>query len=858
MMLSDPDMSRGKPGLAALALAWQQGGDALLAPVAQWLGYERKQDSAREKKQPEPHSSSNGINKETTPLEEQRETTHPPAGSYLPWPFWRVTARTELPEPKQSAPAWLHDTSSPPSDTGAHTRTAPPKQLVAMKRLWPMLINDLSRARRTSRPDIQKIIKTVAQGRPMPVRLRKWQNSWAEDIHIIVDTSSHLFPFRADFMRLVEKMNNRIGSRRLKILRFTDYPGGAWQGWYLDDSPGADIYIPPSEYGCVLILGDLDALKSGGEVSPAWAGFITKLNGRKLKVFVFSPAAGQNCSAELRRKAAIQPWDDRALFSRHIGAGRQGKGLRSQKDEQEEEQKLKELQVMLSCTALFTPGLLRTLRTRFLPHSSAALESNIWEMNDIFILSGSFAAWQKEQVQPFREMFRKKPPQWKKDVLQTVVESFKGFPADFLAVQQVIGASLTGQDAKQARSTLKAIIGRAWRAESGISSLTCSFLRFFLENQDQADWEQDDDLLHTAYPVAYREELEQGFPDTLPAGCDPDKIRWAIGDESSGFMVVAQAEQMLRCRAFQTGEQSIIRGLTDQRYIVRGQPLYRIKNGPWRPVDNAFSLSPQQEPVQFHTGREILECTCFQKPGWASRVGRDRFGLFADLEIQGIIQRFRWLEPGSFMMGSPEDEPERLDEETQYKVILNQGFWLADSTVAQELWQLVMGKNPSNFKSRQRPVETVSWEDIRKFIDKLNKLMPGLSVCLPTETQWEYGCRAGSITPFSFGDTITPEQVNYDGNYPYNDGKKGAYREQTVAVKTLPCNAWGLYEMHGNVWEWCQDWFLEDLGPEEGGNRVVRGGSWLNYGRFVRSAIRVRAHPGDRRDYIGFRLARGH
>ncbi len=245
---------------------------------------------------------------------------------------------------------------------------------------------------------------------------------------------------------------------------------------------------------------------------------------------------------------------------------------------------------------------------------------------------------------------------------------------------------------------------------------------------------------------------------------------------------------------------------------------------------------------------------------WASDWGEDQYGLWMSFTITGVRQTFRWLEPGEFVMG-------HKDKESQHNVTLRKGFWLADSTVTQELWQLVMAENPARFMGKRRPVEKVSWQDAQRFIKKINILVPGLSVRLPTEAEWEYGCRAGTTTPFSFGDNITSGQVNYDSRSPYNDGKKDEYRGQTVEVKTLPCNSWGLYEMHGNVLEWCQDWWQEDLGkdpvidpqgPKKGEFRVLRGGSWGGDGRIVRSAIRFRFHPGDRDNSLGFRLARGH
>ena len=248
----------------------------------------------------------------------------------------------------------------------------------------------------------------------------------------------------------------------------------------------------------------------------------------------------------------------------------------------------------------------------------------------------------------------------------------------------------------------------------------------------------------------------------------------------------------------------------------------------------------------------------FPEP-WASDWGEDDYGIFMGFTYKGVRQLFRWIEPGTFLMGSPADEPERDTDETQHEVTLTKGFWLADTTVTQALWEAVMGENPSNFKGTNRPVENISWGNAQAFISKMNGMKAELRLCLPTEAQWEYACRAGTSTPFSFGEQISPEIVNY------NNGRKGEYRKQTVEVGSLPLNDWGLYEMHGNVWEWCQDWYgkyparpvVDPQGAASDAEGVLRGGSWIIIGRHCRSAYRARSDPAARGDYRSFRLARG-
>jgi formylglycine-generating enzyme len=249
-------------------------------------------------------------------------------------------------------------------------------------------------------------------------------------------------------------------------------------------------------------------------------------------------------------------------------------------------------------------------------------------------------------------------------------------------------------------------------------------------------------------------------------------------------------------------------------------------------------------------------------PLWASAYGDDTFGLWAELEIADIVQRMRWIEPGEFLMGSPESEVgRRANEGPQHRVKITEGFWLADSACSQAFWLAVVGgENPSRFKEDLNcPVERVSFDDVAEFLSQLQTLL--LEECmatLPTEAQWEYACRAGTQTPFYFGTYITPEHVSYNG-------KRGRYRERTVPVKSLPPNVWGLYEMHGNVYEWCADDLrdyralkagqaeLDPQGSYQSSARALRGGSWFDLARLARAAYRNHFGRGHRFN-VGFRL----
>jgi len=224
---------------------------------------------------------------------------------------------------------------------------------------------------------------------------------------------------------------------------------------------------------------------------------------------------------------------------------------------------------------------------------------------------------------------------------------------------------------------------------------------------------------------------------------------------------------------------------------------------------------------------------------------------------------FVLIPAGTFMMGSPEDEPERKSIETLHQVTISQSFYMAATPVTQREWVTIMGNNPSYFRKNGEdcPVEQVSWNDAQKFIKQLNQ-REERNYRLPSEAEWEYACRAGTTTPFNTGNCLSTDDANYNGNYPYKNCPKGKYRKRTTPVKKFTPNAWGLYDMHGNVWEWCQDDYddypstsvVDPTGSTTGSFRVSRGGSWNFIASYCRSANRNRFKPEIRYYYMSFRL----
>jgi len=249
---------------------------------------------------------------------------------------------------------------------------------------------------------------------------------------------------------------------------------------------------------------------------------------------------------------------------------------------------------------------------------------------------------------------------------------------------------------------------------------------------------------------------------------------------------------------------------------------------------------------------------CFSAHSYAQTVPTDLLLKALDLKMVSV-------EGGSFHMGSDSG----VSNEKPIHTVTLRSFSIGQFEVTQKQWQLIMGSNPSGFNGCPNcPVEDVKWKDIQEFLARLNKQTGG-RYRLPTEAEWEYACRAGTTTAFAYGPALRSGMANFDGYEEYDAtlgtifNPAGAEVGQTSVVGGYAANAWGLYDMHGNVFEWCLDWWAYQLpggsvtdprGPSSGSNRVIRGGCWYDDGRICRSACRAQGGPGYQGNDVGFRI----
>ena len=292
-------------------------------------------------------------------------------------------------------------------------------------------------------------------------------------------------------------------------------------------------------------------------------------------------------------------------------------------------------------------------------------------------------------------------------------------------------------------------------------------------------------------------------------------------------------------------------------------PRYRLAtNSSGRSLFAILGIVVVVAAVAFFITRMVGSSSMRVPGGWESisdQVGEDGWVTRVKEPESGTV--FRLLSSGRFRTGAPDAEPGRKADETNHWVQITKPFYIAETETTQKQWERVMGSNPSRFKEARNPVERVSWREAMDYCAKIG-------VTLPTEAQWEYACRGGTRSAYSFGKRITEEQASFGGGKQKNGGGgTPGRRTGPMPARAFAPNAWGLHDMHGNVYEWCADWYgdypegteqapaLDPRGPESGATRVLRGGAWGSEHEYLRSAAREDFGPGDRNAYFGFRAA---
>lgn len=700
--------------------------------------------------------------------------------------------------------------------------------------------------------DVPAVVERMARNQS----LRRWPRLAGEfplqELVVVIDMHAHLYPVISELRGMLARLIDFLGEQACHVVKVSD--GGLR---YLDKHQ-----LP--ENSRILLLSDLGAMV-GTACQQSWHTCLQSLCAQGHELSVFSPVAVGQAESK--------------LFAHRVSLSGRSKP-----------ENVEALVAAMAFCHCAKPEVLRYLR-QSLTGANLADELAVWSHKAAYVSAGQWhlcEALHGEYLSAFVNL----PDVIRAPLLRAIKRWQRGLQAETVGLGQMLLYQYGLRQTPPNLNLFSKILSYKSVDSAGMEKGDY-FLAAALPALQLATSLKNCDDFKPLYARAQTVGLHTG--GTLPLGArdsDVNKL-WCFFESDGGLHF---AEQHRGIANILTGKGQLL--LHPSRVML--ETLNKSFRLAVTVEGDGFlmTLKPQQKPIwakRIYRNAEGIHAEhdegaifkliqadathtkaywhCQHHPwSWASEVGIDNnYGLWATFTIIKVQHTLRWLPPGEFLMGSPEGEVDRMAAwEKQHSVSLTKGFWLADTTCTQALWQAVMGKNPSHFQSgedhKQDPVEQVSWHDCQKMIEKVNKILPGIDLGLPSEAQWEYACRAGTTGPYNFGDTVTSDQVNYNGNYPYNDAETGVFRAQTLAVKSLPANTWGFYEMHGNVWEWCSDWYDEryendsmqnPTGPADGVDRVVRGGSWINGGRGVRSAIRSRNGPDDRDDRTGFRLARG-
>ena len=856
-------------------------------------------------------SHTNKAEEETTKPEPRKPPHEPPeplTSERPPEVFYVVQGQETsslLPPPtnpgQPDMPEWVESLKGAEAFTFERARkrfaTEPPphQPLASWSRLWPVLRSVLSQQYTRKRPDIPKLVKQVAraeQPRRIPQQQRQF---WSSKVIILMDRPRRLDGLNQDYVALQEQLEKQRGDTGLECWFVSDLATGSMlvgnerKTWY-----------PPSPETPILILSDLGVYERSGQATREWLLFGKKLRQAGCQAFALVPAPIRYLSDEMSQCFACISWDRYGSLKPVNPTATTSETV--QRRLTKDQQKADELLVLASATTDIESDFLRSLRHQFtldkpwhIGHELLVWNGEVTEQGSSAIVLGTKAQGE------YRDRLARllvDHPELAKPLYQHIRQQLAHtFTLDYVDALCFLGwlAKIEGDERlDEAEQYLKQYILFTHQQEQHKGLLFNGQL--LLSRQDTGS------LRQKQYYSSLWAIISNRTGSTAPR---PDGI-----DHQAANAFLSQAITKIRVLLIQQGEwfylgtaktlqdELSVSGFVFNPYVLAEVDIeqdlvvaeYEGETTDHHLEEAAFLKWPiKGKSLVLHLDGQRLDVEALARPAWAGSfscgsqgldkpairpTGEDEYGVYFDWVIaDSVTQRFRYIPPQTFLMGSPKNELGRGSDEIQHEVTIPHGYWLADTTVTQEFWETITGNNPSHFEGEKRPVEQVSWYDTQNFISRLKQHWTLLEIRLPSEAEWECACRAGTATAFSFGDNVGSNEVNYDINSPYIDGGyhyfrgNGSYREKTVEVQELRSNFWGLYQMHGNLLEWCQDEYagyhmkrareLQGV-SDELGQRVMRGGSWRSHGRYCRSACRFSSSPNRRVNRVGFRLALGH
>ena len=840
--------------------------------------------------------------------EEGCEAPSPPSQAR----YLKLITRTPLhdeagPRPP-GAPAWLADTAALAEDSLPPPTKLPAYQtLLPWSRLWPFLRRVLGTAWPTREPDIQRLIRRLSRGesfRRLPVLSR---HAWSPRAILLLDYADESVPYHRDFNALCDALGRMRGDYGLELRLLHGEPG-ATPDYRLAGETRLRPWIPPPADTPLFILSDLGHY-AGPHAQAQWLRFGKRLNAAGITAPVLCPIPARRQHAPLQQVFEIHGWD-RAVTPRR---------LQIAAAKMQESPALRDLLALLSLTLFAEPELLRDLR-HLLPacRADVGLEAELWRHPDIVSSHTACTFLDAAARERHERALAGIAPALREQAMARVRAWHAGRVESVRMGELELHTRICPEQVTDAERQQLIRWQRA-TAKTGQDPAAPEELVDWLLRRDQRlplSAKEASEEAAALCALAVKQRLDAGqdaqLPQELAARYD---LRYFLGagvaDRRPCRLRQRGNELWLETTATLPGADLAELQLASNQVWIQQQetgaatPALRIVSLPRLPLRLA-TLAPGTESLSLEfPGAERLEFVNVPRPPWAASLRRDGrglaaelkvgegrsvwlrwqapqegegcwladgpvagwrepgpiredgFGLYAEFRVGGVTQRCRWIVPGRFLMGAPEDELGRFDRELPQHEVALTGFWLADTACTQALWRAVTGENPSRNKDDpDNPVANVSWDDSRAFFEKLNALAPGLAAGLPSEAQWEYACRAGTTTAYSFGKSITRDHEHYDQDFV--NGKP-------VPVASFPANSWGLFEMHGNVLEWCSDWYgayaaepqVDPEGPAQGTLRVLRGGSWFGGAIYARSASRSVYDPSHRIDFIGLRVAPG-